>query len=98
MKMKSLLRILPICLLAGCAASGDRAAAPAAEAPRVVESGEVTRQWLERQRQGQQAAAKPQTLSGPVQEQIYERYQKSFTHPIPERFESERLNTSATAR
>ena len=99
MKLTHLQSIIPLCLLGACAAVGERGAAPSGgDTPKRAETGEATRQWLDRERQGQQAAAQPQPLSGPVQEQIYERYQKSFSHPIPERFESERVNSGSGAR
>lgn len=89
--------LLPLCLL-GCraAAAEEPPAPPAAATAQAGAIGESTRQWLESQRQGKQAAARPQPLSGPVQEQIYERYRKSFSHPVPERFESERANSSGS--
>lgn len=84
--------IAVLALAAGAAkAEAPPPAAPATEsAAQEPAIGEVTRQWLESQRRGRQASAKPQPLSGPVQEQVYERYRKSFARPIPERFESER--------
>lgn len=51
-----------------------------------IERGQVARQWLDQQRQGDKAAASPQSLPGSVMEQIYDRYQKSFSHPVPEHF------------
>lgn len=69
------------------------------EPARPDERGEATRQWLERQRQGAQASAKAQPLPGPVMEGIYERYRKSFSHPIPEHLGGERGGAAgATAR
>ena len=100
MKPTFVLSLLALALLGGCASGGDPASAGGeSQASRAAQdNGSATRLWLDRQSQGQQAAAKPQPLSGPVQEQIYERYQKSFTHPIPERFESERVNTGSSVR
>lgn len=86
----------PACLwlwAGACAAADNMAAALAPQA-----NGEATRQWLERQRQGSQASAKAQPLPGPVMEQVYERYRKSFAHPVPERFESERLGAGGPSR
>lgn len=83
-------------LLAGAAVAADTTAGPVAAMPQA--HGDATRQWLDRQRQGSQAAAKPQTLPGPVMEQVYERYRKSFAHPVPERFESERLGAGGSSR
>lgn len=90
-------QVAALCLLAG--GVGAWAEPPVEEsAARPPEFGQMTRQWLESQRQGKQASEKPQPLSGPVQEQIYERYRKSFSHPIPERFESEKVNAGAATR
>lgn len=99
MKPTFVLSLLALALLGGCASGGDPAAAGEPQPSRAAQdNGSATRLWLDRQSQGQQAAAKAQPLSGPVQEQIFERYQKSFTHPIPERFESERVNTGSSVR
>jgi len=89
--------MVPLWLLAGGASAADAPAAAEA-APRPPAGGEATRQWLDRQRQGSQASARAQPLSGPVLEQIHERYRKSFAHPIPERFESERLGAGTASR
>lgn len=59
-------------------------------------AGEATRLWLDRQSQGSQASAKAQTLPGPAMEKIYERYLKSYTHPIPEHFERENLGAGTS--
>lgn len=50
------------------------------------EMGEQTRNWLDLQRNGNAASSQPQTISGPVAAKIHQRYQDSFTHPIPEYF------------
>jgi len=100
MKSTFVLCLLAPALLGGCASGGEPApdGGQAQSSRAAQENGSATRLWLDRQSQGQQAAAKAQPLSGPVQEQIFERYQKSFTHPIPERFESERVNTGSSVR
>lgn len=49
-------------------------------------TGEMTSQWLELQRSGEQASVHPDGDSAEVSENIYQRYVKSFTHPIPETF------------
>lgn len=90
--------LLPLCLLSSGMSFGAAPEATEAPPPQVSESGKATRQWLEHQRQGAQASSKPTPLSGAVQEQIYERYQKSFSHPIPEHIASERANTTSTSR
>lgn len=68
---------------------------PAARQPA---AGEATRLWLDRQSQGSQASDKAQTLPGPAMERVYERYLKSYTHPIPEHFERENLGAGSTGR
>ncbi len=50
------------------------------------EIGDQTRQWLDFQRSGNAASSQPQTISGPVAAKIYQRYQDSFTYPVPEYF------------
>ena len=62
------------------------------------EIGVVSRQWLALQRNGTQASKNPQNLSGQVQEQVYERYRKSFTHPIPERLSSGSIREESAAK
>ena len=62
------------------------------------EIGAVSRQWLALQRNGTQASKTPQYLSGQVQEQVYERYRKSFTHPIPERLSSGAIREESAAK
>ena len=51
------------------------------------EVGSQTRQWLNMQREGAQASQQAQTLPGPVMDQVYQRYIKSFGHPIPDLYE-----------
>ncbi len=82
-------------LLGGAAAAEQPAAEPAVEQPVL---GQSTQQWLASQREGKQASAKPQPLSGRVQEEIFERYRKSFSQPIPERFPREQVSGAGAAR
>ncbi|HEU0197174.1 MAG TPA: DUF3613 domain-containing protein [Nevskiaceae bacterium] len=49
-------------------------------------SGRLTQSWINLQESGSEAANDPQTLPGPIASEIYDRYLKSFTHPIPEHF------------
>jgi hypothetical protein len=49
----------------------------------------ATHRLLEAQRSGKNASTEEQYLSGKVNTQIYERYVKSFSRPIPERFSSD---------
>ncbi|WP_265944071.1 DUF3613 domain-containing protein [Dechloromonas sp. A34] len=89
--------LVPLCLLSSGMTFGA-APEPTEAPPPQAESGKATRQWLERQRQGQHASGKPSPLSGAVQEQIYERYQKSFSHPIPEHLANERASSASASR
>ena len=50
------------------------------------EIGEQTRYWLNWQSSGEAASSQPQTLSGPVADRIFQRYQDSFSYSIPEYF------------
>lgn len=56
--------------------------ADSAETPE--KQDEKTRQWLDLQKNGQQASSHKQTLSGPAAARVYQRYLDSFSHPIPE--------------
>lgn len=49
----------------------------------------ATHRLLELQRSGQNASTEEQYLSGKVNAEIYDRYVKSFSNPIPERFSSD---------
>lgn len=75
----------------------DTVEPPAAATAAVVEPvplrghGEQTRRWLEMQRSGEAAHGALQGLPGEVAEQVWARYVASFSHPIPERFERERM-------
>jgi len=52
-----------------------------------AESLPSVKAWLELQRSGKAASEQPQPLSGPVMDQVQERYLKNFTHPVPPYFE-----------
>lgn len=56
--------------------------------------GEQTRHWLDLQSSGHAASSHPQTISGPVAAKIYQRYQDSFTHPVPEYFSGDDADAS----
>ncbi|MEX1667671.1 DUF3613 domain-containing protein [Zhongshania guokunii] len=49
----------------------------------------VTSRLLAQQSSGQNASSQEQHLSGKVSTEVYNRYVKSFSHPIPERFGSD---------
>ena len=46
----------------------------------------TTQKLLDQQRSGQYASEHEQHLSGKVSTEVYNRYVKSFSHTIPERF------------
>ena len=66
-------------------------AAAAAEPQRDIQTGAATRQWLALQKSGTAAPAEPRPQSGEVADQVYQRYLKSFGHPIPENFSRDRF-------
>lgn len=72
------------------APAAEVAAAPAEPVP-LRGHGQQTRRWLEMQRSGEAAHGALQGLPGEVAEQVWARYVASFSHPIPERFERERM-------
>lgn len=60
--------------------------------------GELTRDWLELQRSGSVASNQPQPLSGPVAARIYQRYENSFSYPIPEYFTGNEADATVIGR
>ncbi|MEX1666130.1 DUF3613 domain-containing protein [Zhongshania arctica] len=84
------MKILPAMLLL----SASVLSATAFAEPEVIYTPNTTPQTathrlLDVQRSGQNASTEEQYLSGKVNTQIYERYVKSFSRPIPERFSSD---------
>lgn len=59
----------------------------AAVAAGPTDVGKTTKEALAMQRDGEQAAPLRPMLKDTA-DQVYQRYLESFTHPIPERFES----------
>lgn len=55
-------------------------------APRQV--GDATRELLARQASGVSASSLPRPIAGDVADRSYQRYLKSFEHPIPDRLTS----------
>lgn len=51
--------------------------------------GSQTRYWLATQTSGASSVSDPRPMPGEVATLVYDRYLKSFTHPIPERYESD---------
>jgi len=95
---------------APAAAPGDAAAtaaaAPAAqpEATPVAAAAPVagegfasqTRLWLATQTSGTYAVTDERPMPGEVATLVYQRYLKSFTHPIPERYESDSFKANSS--
>lgn len=88
MRINYLIAGLGICL-ASSAASAEHLTEKQASA-----AGDQTRQWLALQREGHAASQQPQPLSGPVAAKIYQRYEDSFSHPIPEFFSGDDADAS----
>lgn len=49
-------------------------------------TGEVSREWLQLQREGVEASPIQQRLPPAVQDRVYQRYLHAFEYPIPEHF------------
>jgi hypothetical protein len=54
-----------------------------------TDSKSATNTWLELQPSGSKASMLPQTLSGPVMQNVYDRYKESFSRPIPQMTEQD---------
>lgn len=59
-----------------------------------MQIGEATQGLLAWQRSGEIASPTPRTIAGNVAGRSYDRYIKSFEHPIPERLGSTVTNTT----
>jgi len=59
--------------------------------------GDQTRAWMELQKSPQNKAP-PQGMPGEAADRVYQRYLQSFTRPIPERFERDRVNSDSNSR
>lgn len=82
---------LPILMLALFATLAQAEEPATAQQPR---PGDETRAWLQLQSSGRASVAAPQPMSGEVADKVYERYLKSFTHPIPEQFQRESFSAA----
>ena len=56
--------------------------------------GTETRAWVDLQKNGKAASKETRPVSGEIADKSYERYVKSFDHPIPEVFNRESFTTS----
>jgi len=65
-----------------------RTAEPEELEPPTLLVGDATQTLFARQRSGELASPTPRPISGSVASRSYERYVKSFEHPIPERLGS----------
>ncbi|HZP11886.1 MAG TPA: DUF3613 domain-containing protein [Nevskiaceae bacterium] len=59
--------------------------------------GDQARAWIELQKSPQNKAP-PTGLPGEAADRVYQRYLQSFTRPIPERFERDRVNNDSNSR
>jgi len=81
-------------MILGLAFVSASAIAETPQSGKNVELGEQTRAWLDLQREGQAASSQPLPIAGPVAARIYQRYQDSFSHPIPEYFSGDDADAS----
>jgi hypothetical protein len=77
---------LPLCVFA-------QATPPAEE---TEEAGTQTRSWVELQVSNNASLGAARPMPGEVADQVYQRYLKSFTHPIPEYFERDKFVQSGS--
>ena len=90
---------LPFAALAqpdGTAASTP-AAAPASAPVAGQGFGSQTRFWLATQTSGISSVTEERPMPGEAATLVYQRYLNSFTHPIPERYESDSFKTSGAS-
>ena len=83
---KNLIAILALASIVPGAAFAQESAAPA--------PGSDTRALLDLQISNNAALGAPRPMPGEVADQVYSRYVKSFSHPIPERFDREKFSNS----
>lgn len=83
---KNLIGILALALAAPGAAFAQDAGEPA--------FGSQTQALVDLQISNNAALGTARPMPGEVADQVYSRYVKSFSHPIPERFEREKFSNS----
>lgn len=90
------MRKLPIIILALAAPLLAQAqdAAPAAPA----QPGDETRAWLQLQASGAASVPEAAPMSGEVADRVYQRYLKSFDHPIPAQFQRESFASGGSSQ
>lgn len=59
--------------------------------------GDQTHAWLALQKNAENKAP-ARGLPGEAADRVYQRYLQSFTRPIPERFERDRVNSDSNSR
>lgn len=57
--------------------------------------GDETRTWVELQTSNNASLGPARPMPGDVANEVYSRYVKSFSHPIPEHFEREKFTSSS---
>ena len=80
MKKMSITAAAALALLSAAAQAGDP-----------PEQGEQTEKWLRLQRTNNATLGAERPMPGEIAEQVYQRYLKSFTQPVPEVFERKRF-------
>ena len=55
--------------------------------------GTETKAWLDLQKSGKAASKEARPVPGEIAEKTYDRYLKSFDHPIPEEFSRESFSS-----
>ena len=57
--------------------------------------GSETRSWVELQTSNNASLGTARPMPGDVADEVYSRYVKSFSHPIPEHFEREKFTSGS---
>ena len=98
--MMAMALTLPLAVLAQTPAPADSSASSSTPAPASAPAdqgfGSQTRLWLATQTSGANSVTESRPMPGEVATLVYQRYLKSFTYPIPERYSSESFQSSST--
>lgn len=82
--------LLPLVAWSQPAISNDDGASGYSSQPMTQDAfGNQTREWIDLQTSGRESSQAAPPLSGDVATHIYQRYVKSFDHPIPDHFSRE---------